>query len=193
MEETFPLAIGWNDLTEEERYELELKFAESYEWAEAHGLYDVYPDENSPEEMAWTEYVIEQEKFKWEAVSFYKKYLEYHGEKKPSVVLREIFYNNDKLLNFFLNRISNGNLKGTEIVWEFYAIMKLQEDKKYKLVNEERKLEPLRVSLSELGFDTKKRQTWFDGFANCKLGKKVLAKRVDRIMEVYNAFVERNQ
>ena len=168
-------------LTEEERYELELSFAESDEW------YDEYPDENSPEEIAWSEYMIDQAKFTYEAVSFYKRYLEYRGEKKPSPELLSIFKYNINLLNYFLNRIKEGDKQGTDIVCEFQAIMFLQKDMAYKLVDESRKLEPLRVALSNIGFVTKTKQNWSDGF-----GKKHQNK-VSVISKEYRAFLERNQ
>ena len=88
-------------LTEEERYELELSFSESDEW------YDEYPFENRSEEIAWSEYMIEQAKFTYEAVSFYKKYLEYRGEKKPSLELLSIFkYNRCHIRGFYGDNLS---------------------------------------------------------------------------------------
>ena len=188
MQESFPLAVDWNDLTDEERYELEIKMAEAYEWEETCGLHDecVNEYEFAPDGI-WTEHLIEQEKLKWEAVSFYKNYLECHGEKKPSVVLRGIFYNNDKLLNFFLNRINEEMKEGTEIVIEIKAIMSLQKDKANKLINEKKIGEPLRKELIDLGIKTKSQQNWSAGFGSQNLT------RISEVTKEYKVFLERNQ
>ena len=183
--ESINMAGDWNDLTAEERYELELQFQEGYEWDKAHGWYDDYPDENSPEEQAWSEYEIEEEQFKCEAVAFYKKYLEFKGDKKPSPELLSIFKYNIPLLNYFLNRIKDK--KGVEIICEFQAIMVLQKDKTNKLVDDGRKLEPLRCALMNLGFVTKSKQNWSDGFGNKH------EKKVGRVVEEYRIFLERNR
>ena len=189
MEKEVILAGDWNNLTDEERYELELKFAESYEWNVAHGLYDDYPDENSPEEIAWVEYKIDEARFTYEATTFYRKYLEYKGDKKPSHELLSIFKYNTGLLYFFLNRIKDK--KGNEITREFQAIMELQKGKPQQLVDDGRKLEPLRNALLKLDFDTKSKQTWFDGFCNKTKPRRL--KCVREIMEEYKVFIERNQ
>ena len=187
-EEYKSMAGDWNELTDKERYELELSFAEGYQWEEAHGWYD-YVDDNSPKEKAWDEYKKEEAKFIDEAVSFYREYLEYKGDKKPSKDLLSIFRNNTKLLTYFLNRIKG--LKGNEITREFEAIMKLQKGQPQQLVDDSKKLEPLRRALLEMGFDTKSKQTWFDGYLK-KEGKR-RSKRVLEIMEEYKVFIERNQ
>lgn len=186
MQESFPLAVDWNDLTDEERYELAIQMEEAYEWEDARGMHDERIDEYefAPDET-WTEYLIEQEMFKLEAVSFYKKYLEYKGEKKPSPTLLSIFKYNTGLLNFFLNRIKD--LKGNEIICEFQAIIELQREKQQKLVDDRRKLEPLRTELSDMGFVTKSKQNWSDGF-----GKKH-SKKISRIIEEYRIYLERNR
>lgn len=176
-----------DDLTEEQRQELERGFAEIYEWEKAHGWYDEHPDENSPDEKAWYDYQVERARFADEAERFYRKYLEYKGEKNPSIELLSIFKYNIRLLNFFLNRIKEGEKKGTEIIIEFQAIMKLHEGKPFKLVDEDRKLEPLRTSLRDMGFDTKTKQTWSAGFGSKH------EKKVDKIMKEYKVFLERNQ
>jgi hypothetical protein len=160
------LAGDWNDLTEEERYELELEF-QGNEWA------DDYPDENSPEEQAFREYKIEEERLICEAVAFYKKYLTW--ETQPSVVLRRIFCNNDKLLHFFLSRVREGMKEGAEIALEVKAILEVQKGSAKHLINKDKTGEPLRRELERLGFRTKKKANWYCGFDCGKIKAKKLA------------------
>ena len=172
----------WYSLTEEERYELYQKFEDTDKWRDEDFL-----DPNDPEEIAWHEYLLEQAQFMADAMYYYKKYLDYKGEKKPSPELLCIFKYNTDLLNFFLNRIKECNKQGTEIIIEFQAIMELQKGLAYKLVDDSKKLEPLRVALSDMGFVTKNKSNWSDGF-----GKKH-QKKLGAILEEYRAFIERDQ
>ena len=172
----------WNSLTEEEQYELYQKFENADKW-----LYEDNLDPIDPDEIAWHKYLLEEAKFTAEAKYYYKKYLDYKGEKKPSPELLSIFKYNTPLLNYFLNRLKEGDKKGAEIICEFQAILALQKDKTNKLVDEERKLEPLRSALSEMGFDTKSKQNWSDSFGNKH------EKKVGRIIEEYRVFIERNR
>ena len=172
----------WYSLTEEEQYELYHKFEHADEW-----LYEDYPDPNSPDGIALHKYYVEQAQFMADAMYYYKKYLDYKGEKKPSPGLLCIFKYNIKLLNFFLNRIKEGDKKGTEIIIEFQAIMELQKGLAYKLVDDSKKLEPLRVALFDMGFVTRNKSNWSDGF-----GKKH-QRKLGAIVEEYQAFIERDQ
>ena len=97
----------WNSLTEEEQYELYQKFENADKW-----LYEDNLDPIDPDEIAWHKYLLEEAKFMAEAEYYYKKYLDYKGEKKPSPELLSIFKYNTPLLNYFLNRLKEGDKKG---------------------------------------------------------------------------------
>lgn len=172
----------WYSLTEEEIYDLYQKFEETDKWRDEDFL-----DPNDPEEIAWHEYLLEEAKFMADAEYYYMKHIEFKGDKKPSPELLSIFKYNSPLLNYFLNRLKEGDKKGTEIICEFQAILALQKDKTNKLVDEERKLEPLRGALSKMGFVTRSKQNWSDGFGNKH------EKKVGRIIQEYRIFLERNR
>ena len=172
----------WYSLTEEERYELYQKFEETDEWS-----CEDYLDPNDPDEIAWHEYQMGKAKFMADAEYYYMKHIDFKGDKKPSPELLSIFKHNSPLLNFFLNRIKDGDKKGVGIICEFQAIMALQKGNTNKLVDEERKLEPLRCALSKMGFVTKSKQNWSDGFGNKH------EKKVGRIIEEYRIFFERDR
>lgn len=169
----------WNDLTEEERYELELSFQRSDEEDERQrqreeDAYYLDPEE----EQEWTQYYIEQELFKLEAVEFYKKYLGYKGEKRPSPRLTSMF-KNAEILNAFLNRCHGS--QGAQIVHELQALIKLG------CFNSYRRIEPVRCELASLGFDVRSKQNWSEAFGR-KPGKKVEA-----IIREYQAIIERDR
>lgn len=172
----------WYSLTKEEIYDLYQKFEETDDWCDEDFL-----DPNDPDEIAWHEYFLEKAKFMADAEYYYMKHINFKEDKKPSPELLSIFKYNSPLLNYFLNRLKEGDKKGTEIICEFQAILALQKDKTNKLVDEEKKLEPLRSALSKMGFVTRSKQNWSDGFGNKH------AKKVGRIIEEYQVFLERNR
>lgn len=158
---------NWNELTDEERYELELSFAKVYEWEEKNGWYDNI-DENSPEEKVRNEYLTEQAKLIAEAQAYYNAHIKCLSEFKISDTIRKIFHYNDDLLAFFLRRLQDNNMEGSRIVAEIQTIIAVQkeEDCHHDLINIEMVLEPLRKELEALGFNTKKKGNWSAVFGN---------------------------
>ena len=185
MEKEIIMAGDRNNLTDEERIELEQMIAESDKWNEVHGVYDDYPEED----RAWTEYLIEEAKFTYEAVKFYRTYLKSLSEFSVSDNLRRIFHYNNELLGFFLARLRDNNMEGARIIAEIQTIIAVQkeEDCYHEFINEEMVLEPLRNELSNLGFNTKKKANWSAGFSSQH------QKYVERNIGRYRVFKKRNQ
>ena len=189
MSEEYKSIVGdWNKLTDNERYELALSFAEGYQWDETHGWYD-YIDENSREEKAWDEYKREEAKFMTEALNYYNTHIKCLSEFRISEMIRMIFHYNDDLLSLFLKRLRDNNMVGARIIAEVQTIIAVQqeEDCHHELINSEMVLEPLRKELESLGFNTKKKGNWSAGFGNKH------SKIVEENISIYRVFIKRNQ